>query len=135
MTKFKNKNKILIGLSVLILLVSFIGFWKTNEKRKIDSEGYEVIAEVVYCPENCATINYRLRHCKLKYNNKIFVKDIDLELCQLISEKEEIKMLTNKTRSRLLFEGEYESGDFLLSILLVFVAFFGLRQGFKGLKN
>ena len=131
----KNKNKILIALSVLILSISFIGFWRTNEKRKIDSEGFEVFAEVIYCTENCSTENYRTRHCKLKYDGKIFVKDIDLEMCEFISGKKEIKMLTNEKGSRLLFEEEYEAGDFVFSIILLFVAFLGLRQGFKGLKG
>lgn len=129
--KSKNKYKILIALSVLVLLISSIGFWETNENRKVDSEGFEVIAEVVYCSENCSEVNYRLRHCKLQYNNKIFIKDVDINLCQLISGKKEIKMLTNKKGSRLLFEGEYEEGDFVFSFLLLILSFFGFRQGLK----
>lgn len=127
----KNKNIILIVLSVLITLISLIGFWETNEKRQIDSNGLEAVAEVIYFPKNCSKVNYRLRHVKLKYNNRIFIKDVDLELCELIGEKKEIKVLTNKKGSRLMFEGEYESGDFILSFLFLILAFLGFKQGFK----
>lgn len=132
--KQKIKHIILITLSFLILSISFIGFWTTNEKRKIDSEGFEVFAEVIYYPENCSTIYYRYRHCKLKYNDKIFIKDIDLKMCDFISDKNEIKMLTNEKGTRLMFEEEYEAGDFIFSFFLLILACLGIRQGFKGIR-
>lgn len=132
--KNKNKSRLLVGLSVIVLMISFIGLWKTNEKRKINSNGIEVVAEVVYSPENCSQINHRLRHIKLKYKNKIFVKDTDLKLCQLMSGKKKIKMLTNVDKSDLLFIDEYDPGNWMFSVFLMIVAITGVLYGVKSYK-
>lgn len=135
--KDKDKNKILIALSCLVLFISFMSAWRTNVDREIVENGFEVVAEVVYkTPEDCSNFNRRASYCELKYNNKVFNKRIlDRKYCYLLTGKKKIKVLTNEKNTDLLFMDEYNRGDFGYSILFLILAILGIRQGCKGVQK
>ncbi|MGS2764551.1 hypothetical protein [Sinomicrobium sp. M5D2P9] len=114
MIEKEKVSKFLLWLgSLLMLVVSIVLLWKTNQKRLINAGNILVSVEIVEAPNKCSNIGKRGGYCTLKYNSKTFVKRAGNKFCHLVSGKMNLKMLTNKERNTFIFVGEYESAQFL----------------------
>jgi hypothetical protein len=114
------------------MIIGVIGIWKTNEEFKLTNNGIGVVAKVIEAPNSCENISTRGGYCKLQYNNKIFIKRAGNKFCHLVSNKETVKMISNKIGSELIFENEYEKSEFiysgLISLMGLFIAIKSVRK-------
>lgn len=109
---------------ILMTIVSVTIIYKTFEKKTIIEEGVQVVAEVIEAPNSCIDLGRRPPYSKLKYNNQIFVKKTGNESCYLVSQKDSVKMFTNKNGDELIFPNEYDPMQFLYGTLLLIIAAF-----------
>ena len=101
-------------------------------KKQITKENIVVTAKVIDSPKACDDLGRRGGYCKLEFNGKIFVKNVDRIFCELVADKKEVKMLTNGKMDELIFLNEYEnSNDFVYGFLLGLFAIVIIYKGFK----
>ncbi|MFC4267685.1 hypothetical protein [Polaribacter marinivivus] len=126
-----NSNKLLLILSFLVLGISLILFWGTYEKMIVEKNQIKVYAKVIEAPEDCSSVTSRGGYCNLEYNGKIYVKKAGIKFCDLVSNKEQVLMLTNKNRNKLFFIGSYKEEDYIYSLLIFILSIIAIRQSLK----
>lgn len=98
---------------------------------KVDESKIYIEATILEAPYDCSNISSRAGFCKLKYNDKVFVKRAGNKFCHLVTGKEKVKMLTNKDGDVLLFPNEFSFNDIVLAFLLCLLSIFCLFRGLK----
>ena len=129
-----NSNKILFLLSLLVLWISLVIFWGAYQKMIVEEQQIKVYAKVIEAPEDCRSVTSRGGYCKLEYNGKIHVEKAGIKFCELVSNKDEVLMLTNKTGEKLYFIGSYKVEDYFFGIVLFILSIVAFRQSMKS-KN
>ena len=115
-----------------MLLISGIIINNGILKQQITKKNTIVTAKIIESPKNCNDLGRRGEYCKLEFNGKIFVKNVDRIFCELVADKKEVKMLTNGKMNELLFLNEYEnSNDFVNGFLLGLFSIVIIYKGFK----
>lgn len=128
-------DKLLLLFSLVFLVISFIVLHGIYEKIKITNRGETIIVKVIEAPENCLNINSNKdSYCKLQYEDKIYVLRAGKKICPLVSGKEEVKMLTNESKSKVVFFGEYNSGQYGSGFFILIVALFAIYNSFKSIR-
>lgn len=133
MIKF-NANHLLFILGLLIFFISLIGFYGTYEKMIVHEKQLKVYAKVVEAPEDCDLVTSRGGYCKLEYNGKIHVEKAGIKFCELVSNKDEVLMLTNKNGEKLYFIGSYKVEDYFYVAVIFLLSIIAIRQSLKS-KN
>lgn len=126
----KNRFNIfyLIGVTLMIV-VSIVLLINTYEKKEIINEGIQVIAKVIESPNSCENLGRRPPYCKLKYKNKVFIKNTENNICYLVSQKEFVNVYSNKDGDEIIFLEEYNPMEFLYAILIMIIAIvIGLKK-------
>lgn len=123
-----------LGISLMVV-VSCVIISKTFEKRAITAEGIEVVAKVIEAPSSCENLGRRPPYSKIEYNNKIFIKKTENQFCNLVSNKDSVRMLTNSMGDELLFPNEYDPLQFLYASLLLLIALVITIRKFGFLKS
>ena len=96
----------------------------------INENGEQVLATIKEAPLNCKKINSRTGYCKLEFEGKIYIKRAGKKFCHLVSNRKVVKVLTDENRTNLLFPEEYESSQFTVAFIMMFIS---LLIIFKGL--
>ena len=117
---FLTKNGLIVG-SVIMFTVSSIIIWKTFQKKTITEKGISVYANIISSPD-CENIGRRPDYATLEFNGRKFVKKAPNGICQLMTDRKSIQMLTNKEKDKLLFENEYEEMDFVYGGILLMIS-------------
>jgi len=129
-SQFISKNILGIG-GLILLFISVMIIWGNLIDYNIFKNGFEVNAKVVEAPENCLNISSRGGFCKLQYNNKMYVVKAGKKFCHLVSQKNEVKMLTDENLSQLLFPGEFNDFEFASGFILFTLATFIIFKNFS----
>jgi hypothetical protein len=128
---FIFKYGLIIG-GLFILLISGIIINNGFLKKQITKENVIVTAKVIESPKDCDDLGRRGGYCKLEFNGKTFVKNVNRIFCKSVADKKEVKMLTNGKMDELIFPNEYEnSNDFVYGLLLGLFAIVIIYKGFK----
>ena len=110
-----------VGVSLMVI-VSCILMLDTFEKKKITELNQEVVAKIIEAPDSCEDLGRRPPYSKIEYNNQIFIKKSEKQFCHLVSQKDSVKMLTNREGDELLFPNEYDPMNFVYESLLLLIA-------------
>ena len=123
-------NKILKYASILLILISFVSFYKTFQEYKILNSGNKITVSVFSVPISCSeSSKISKAYFTFYFNEKKQSKRLE-DLCS-INVGDQIKLITNDTQDIFLFEDEDVSFQFLAG-LLIFVA--GIYCYFKASK-
>lgn len=117
-----------------MLFISCMGILGNLIDYDIYRNGIEITANIIEAPENCENISSRGGFCKLEYNGKIYVVRAGNKFCHLVSEKKEVKMLTNENFSDLIFPDEFNNFEFGSGFILLAFAIFLIIKNFKQKK-
>ncbi len=124
-------NNLLALGGFVMLFISCMGIWGNLIDYDIYKNGFEITANVIEAPENCDIISSRGGFCKLEYNGKIYIEKAGNKFCYLVSGKKQVKMLTNKNLSALIFPGEFNDFEFASGFILLGFAIFLFVKNFK----
>ena len=116
--------------SILIILISFVSFYRTFQEYKILNSGNKITVSIVSVPISCSESS---KISKAYFTFFFFFKKQSKKLeghCS-INVGDKIKLITNDTQDIFLFEDEDVSFQFLAG-LLIFVA--GIYCYFKASK-
>ncbi|CAM3760234.1 hypothetical protein FLCU109888_00225 [Flavobacterium cucumis] len=116
--------------SILIILISFVSFYKTFQEYKILNSGNKITVSVFSVPISCSeSSKISKAYFTFYFNEKKQSKRLE-DLCS-INVGDQIKLITNDTQDIFLFEDKDVSFQFLAG-LLIFVT--GIYCYFKASK-
>lgn len=123
------KNKFLYfiiskGLKIgagLMISVSFLLIYNTFEKKEMVDANMIVILDVIEAPLSCRNLSTRGGYCKLLFKGEIYGKKAGNKFCHLVSDNNQVRMLSNKDQDNFIFEGEYDPMQFVFASLLIFI--------------
>lgn len=115
-------NILFFAGALLMIIVSIVIVLATLKKKEIISENIEVVAEVLESSNSCENLGRRPSYSKIKYNDKVFIKKIDNNICHLVSQKKFVKMYSNKKGDEVIFLEEYDPAQFVYALLLFIIA-------------
>jgi hypothetical protein len=123
-------NKMLKYASILIILISFVSFYRTFQEYKILNSGNKITVSIVSVPISCSeSSKISKAYFTFYFNEKKQSKKLEGHCSINVGDK--IKLITNDTQDIFLFEDEDVSFQFLAG-LLIFVA--GIYCYFKASK-
>ena len=123
-------NKILKYASILLILISFVSFYKTFQEYKILNSGNKISVSVFSIPISCSESSKTSKaYFTFYFNEKKQSKRLE-DRCS-INVGDKIKLITNETKDIFLFEDEDIHFE-LLAGLLIFVT--GIYCYFKASK-
>ena len=105
-------NNLLALGGFVMLFISCMVIWGNLIDYDVYKNGFEITVNVIEAPENCDNISSRGGFCKLEYNGKIYIEKAGNKFCYLVSGKKQVKMLTNKNLSALIFPGDFNDFEF-----------------------
>jgi hypothetical protein len=118
-----------------MLFISSMVIWGNLIDLDIHQNGIEITTNIIEAPENCKNISSRGGYCKLEYNGKIYVKRAGNKFCHLVSGKTEVKMLTNKDYTSLIFPDEFNNFEFSSGFILLAFSIFLMIKNYKDKKK
>jgi len=118
--------------SILIILISFVSFYRTFQEYKILNSGNKITVSVVSVPISCSeSSKISKAYFTFYFNEKKQSKKLEGRCSINVGDK--INLITNDSKDVFLFEDEDEDVSFqFLSGLLIFVA--GIYCYFKASK-
>ena len=117
--------------SILIILISFVSFYRTFQEYKILNSGNKITVSIVSVPISCSeSSKISKAYFTFYFNEKKQSKKLEGHCSINVGDK--IKLITNDTQDIFLFEDEDVSFQFLAG-LLIFVA--GIYCYYKSNKN
>jgi hypothetical protein len=117
-------KKTLIAITLIPFMIGLFGIITTYKKKNEFNNGKDVFAEVIEEPKDCEGLNYKYAVIKLKYKNKLFVKDVNQKHCPFLGQKR-LKVRVNKTGDKLFFqEGDGFNGQLFSSFLILIIGVF-----------
>ena len=123
-------NRMLKYASILIILISFVSFYRTFQEYKILNSGNKISVSVFSVPISCNESSKTSKAYFIFYfNEKKQSKRLEGRCSINVGDK--IKLITNDTQDIFLFEDEDVSFQFLAG-LVIFVA--GIYCYFKTSK-
>ena len=123
-------NKILKYASILLILISFVSFYKTFQEYKILNSGNKISVSVFLVPISCSESSKTSKaYFTFYFNEKKQSKRLEGRCSINVGDK--IKLITNETKDIFLFEDEDIHFE-LLAGLLIFVT--GIYCYFKASK-
>lgn len=123
-------KKILKYASILLILISFVSFYKTFQEYKILNSGNKITVSVFSVPISCSESSKIFKaYFTFYFNEKKQSKRLEGRCSINVGDK--INLITNETKDVFLFEDEDVSFQFLAG-LLIFVA--GIYCYFKASK-
>ena len=123
-------NRMLKYASILIILISFVSFYRTFQEYKILNSGNKISVSVFSIPISCSESSKTSKaYFTFYFNEKKQSKRLEGRFSINVGDK--IKLITNDTQDIFLFEDEDVSFQFLAG-LLIFVA--GIYCYFKTSK-
>ncbi|MBV2195770.1 MAG: hypothetical protein KUL78_04605 [Flavobacterium sp.] len=123
-------NKILKYASILLILISFVSFYKTFQEYKILNSGNKISVSVFLVPISCSESSKTSKaYFTFYFNEKKQSKRLEGRCSINVGDK--IKLITNETKDIFLFEDEDIHFE-LLAGLLIFVI--GIYCYFKASK-
>jgi len=129
------KSKFLIIGGLFMVTISLLLIWKEVEKKQITDGNRIVTATVIKTPADCNDLGSRGGYYTLKFNDIIFVKRGDKNICESIVGKKEVKVLTNEKMDEIVWIDEYEEIDIWSGFLLVFIGSVISFKGYRSLKH
>ncbi len=116
--------------SILIVLISFVAFYKTYQEYKILNSGNKITVSVVSVPISCSeSSKISKAYFTFYFNEKKQSKKLEGRCSINVGDK--INLITNDSKDVFLFEDEDVFFEFLAG-LLIFVA--GIYCYFKASK-
>jgi hypothetical protein len=123
-------DKMLKYASILIVLISFVAFYKTYQEYKILNSGNKITVSVVSVPISCSeSSKISKAYFTFYFNEKKQSKKLEGRCSINVGDK--INLITNDSKDVFLFEDEDVFFEFLAG-LLIFVA--GIYCYFKASK-
>lgn len=123
-------KKILKYASILLILISFVSFYKTFQEYKILNSGNKISVSVFLVPISCSESSKTSKaYFTFYFNEKKQSKRLEGRCSINVGDK--IKLITNETKDIFLFEDEDIHFE-LLAGLLIFVI--GIYCYFKASK-
>jgi len=118
--------------SILIILISFVSFYRTFQEYKILNSGNKITVSVVSVPISCSeSSKISKAYFTFYFNEKKQSKKLEGRCSINVGDK--INLITNDSKDVFLFEDEDEDVSFqFLAGLLIFVA--GIYCYFKASK-
>lgn len=104
-----------------MITVAFLLIYKTYEKKEIVEANMIVIMDVIEAPLSCRNLSTRGGYCKLLFKGEIYGKKAGNKFCYLVSDNNQVRMLSNKDQDNFIFEGEYDPMQFVFAFLLIFI--------------
>lgn len=109
--------------SILIVLISFVAFYKTYQEYKILNSGNKVIFSVYSVPISCSESSKISKACFTFYfNEKKQSKRLEGRFSINVGDK--INLITNDSKDVFLFEDEDIHFEFLASLLIFIVGIY-----------
>lgn len=124
-------GKILIVAGVFLAYVGFTVFNGTYEEKTMVQDSIVVEATIQELPD-CRIISSKRSFCKLSYNNIIHILKCGQAKCKEFQGKDKVKVLTNKTGTKIIFMDSYDPSDFVFSFILFAL---GVVLLFKGVVS
>lgn len=131
MLKNFNWNRLLSILGFIVFFISLIILSNAFKQREMNENPIKVTVEIIESPSDCSKITTRGGYCKLKYKGKVYVKRAGNKFCHLVSGKDTVVVLTNKSQDKLLFVDEYDSNQFIYGIFIMIVSIVIVIKGFR----
>ncbi len=117
--------------SILLIIISFVSFYRIFQEYKILNSGNKITVSVVSVPISCSeSSKISKAYFTFYFNEKKQSKRLEGRCSINVGDK--IKLITNDTQDIFLFEDEDVSFQFLAG-LLIFVA--GIYCYYKSNKN
>ena len=117
-------NKLFSAITLIPFLIGLYGVITNFKEKNEYTNGQNVFAEVIEEPNDCEGLNYKYAVIKLKYKNKLFVKDVNPKHCPFLGQKS-LKVRVNKTGDKLFYqEGDDFNSQIFFSFLILIIGVF-----------
>ncbi|RXR18889.1 hypothetical protein [Flavobacterium stagni] len=123
-------NNLLFIAGLILLFISSMVIWGNLVDYDIYKNGFEITVNVIDAPENCDNVSSRGGFCKLEYNGKVYVVRAGNKYCSLVSGQSKVKMLTDKSATKLQFPEEFNSFEYYSGFILLAFSIYVIVKGY-----